>query len=191
MAASKDHSISSVSTSEFSVIEPTDNQSSVHVTDRVENEPPVIIPMDMNDEIISEKVTCGSSKLASFGLFRSTPSSANTNFDLPTLTPTAVKPKFVIRGGTVLRTPDTTKEEMTIDPVPLSPGLESSEIVCGPLACKIPILPQEKSGQPTKRVLDKNKANVSDGWSTEDEVDDSGSCSHVGGDQLEVLVSQK
>src|SRR5205814_346094 len=112
-------------------------------------------------------------------------SSTNTKVDIPTFAPTALNPKFVIRGGTVLRTPDISKEEIHIDPIAPSPGLESIETVRGPPACtdcQTPTLPQGTRSKSKNWDLDKNSANISDTWSTEDEVDDS----HVGGGQVEV-----
>ena len=163
-----ERSVSSVSNDYF-LVEPVQNRS-IDAVDAGGNEPPLVVPLDTNDDIITEPVTVDSSKSAS-------PSIANTEcpLDPSNVVHEAVKPKFVIVGGKVQRAQDTSKQDLTAVDVPgsrLSETLRSFQDAIRSFRER-QSLPQRKKSK--KSVTHKKKVSVtraSDGWSTEDEEDD-------------------
>ena len=175
--------MSSVS-NDYVLVGPAENESSVNAVDGGENERPLVIPMDTNDNVITELVTIDASKPASHGIFGTIPSIANTdsNIGCSNITHETVKSKFVIVGGIVQRAQDISKQDAPIVDEPRAQVPETrrslQDIVRG-LRDKQSHLQRKK---PKKLNVHKKKSSVtgtSDGWSTEGEEDDIPTSSHI------------
>lgn len=180
-SASLERSVSSNS-NDYVLIDPAENKSSVNVV--AGKEPPLVIPMDTTDKIITEPVTIDSSKPTSHGIFGPIPSIVNTesHVDTSNVTHEAVKQKFVIVGGTVQRAQDISKQDTVIHDEPRSHVPETRR----PLHDIVRVLRDKKSHpqrkKPKKPCVHKKKISVSgasDGWSTEDGESDTPTASLV------------
>jgi len=140
--------------------------------------------MDTNDNIITEPVTIDSSKPASHGIFGTIPSIANTdsNIDSSNVTHEAVKPKFVIVGGKVQRAQDISKQDASIVDQPRAHVPETlrclQDIVRG-LRDRQSHPQRTKLKKPSMHKKKISVTDASDGWSTEDDEDDTPMTSHV------------
>lgn len=168
--------MSSVS-NDYVLIDSAENQSSVNVVAGIGVEPSLVIPMDTNDNIITEPVTIDSFKPTSHGNFDPILSVVNTESQIDTsdVTQEVVKPKFVIVGGTVQRAQDITKQNTLVLDEPRAQVPETPRS----LQDIVRVLRDKKSHpqrkKPKKPCVHKKKISVSgtsDGWSTEDEEND-------------------
>ena len=175
--------MSSVS-NDYVLVESADNKTSVNTVDVGGNESLLVIPIDMNDNIITEPVTVDSSKPASHVIYGTIPSItiADSDIDSSKVTHEWIKPKFVIVGGKVQRAQVISKQDAPIIDESRSrvPEIRKSlqDIVRGLRDRQSH--PQRKKSKKLNLHKKKNSAiGASDGWSTEDDEDDIPTTSHV------------
>lgn len=142
---------------------------------------PVVLSMDKNDGFVAETVSSDSSKCIPRIISGTVPST--TAAELHTNSPTdfhTVKPvrqKFVIVGGVVQRTTDISKEEKTFElvvPVDSHSPDSLQKSIASPVREELAYSQRKnianKEHVTHAKCLDNSTA--SDGWSTEDEVDE-------------------
>jgi len=154
---SMEHSVSSIST-DFVYVESGDNR------------PPVVIPMDINDDIVAEPVTPSPT--------HAVPAIMSAEVHVESVTVQAVKAKYIIVAGKVQRIEDVVKHDSPPPEgdSPQETPLEESTPTEGssPIVEK-PSHPQRKinKGKQETKLRRKPSFEVSsDGWSTEAEMDD-------------------
>jgi hypothetical protein len=175
--------VSSVSNN-YVLVEPEDNKTSVNAVDAGGNEPPLVIPMDTNDNIITEPVTVDSSRPASHVIYGTIPSitNADNHIDSSKVTHEWIKPKFVIVGGKVQRAQHISKQDAHIIDESRSRVLEirrSLQDMVRGLRDRQSHPQRKKSKKPNLHKKKNSATGASDGWSTEDDEDDIPTASHV------------
>ena len=156
VVTSMERSVSSIST-DFVYVESGDNH------------PPVVIPMDINDDIVAEPVTPSPA--------HAVPATMNDDVHVESVTVQAVKAKYIIVAGKVQRVEDVVKHDtppQEADNQETSSEEPSSAETAGPTVDK-PGYPRRKINtgeQETKLRRKPSFEASSDGWSTEAEIED-------------------
>jgi hypothetical protein len=174
---SMEHSVSSIST-DFVYVESGDTR------------PPVVIPMDINDDIVAEPVTPAPT--------HTVPAIMSAEVHVESVTVQAVKAKYVIVAGKVQRIEDVVKND---SPPPEGDSPEETPLEESvPMESPLPIVekpshPQRKINKGKQETKLKRKPSFevsSDGWSTEAEMDDAPDIPKQTEDAVEVpgLVTQ-